>query len=252
MNRLIYPFAAAIMLAACDKGPNLPEQVHVSDISLSEEALSLAIGEKTNLYANVIPDNATDKTVRWTSDNASVTVSDTGEVTAVARGAATITATADGGITATCKVIVETGVTIAGVTWATRNGGKPGEFVAAPEDYGNYYTFDEARKVCPFGWSPGGFESLAASGSEWATLNGVNGRWFGSGDNRVFLPAAGQIISRGRDVSTLGVAGYYWDGSQSFLSPGTNLGYMTFRSGYVDSYRRYNGESWFTVRCVRK
>ena len=53
------------------------------------------------------PDNATDKTVTWTSDKPAVaTVDATGKVTAVAEGEATITAKA-GDKTATCKVTVK-------------------------------------------------------------------------------------------------------------------------------------------------
>lgn len=60
------------------------------------------------LTAAAEPDNATDKTVTWTSsDPAVATVDANGKVTAVAAGSATITATtADGGFTDTCEVTV--------------------------------------------------------------------------------------------------------------------------------------------------
>ena len=69
------------------------------------------------LVATVTPDNATDKTVTWsTSDAAVATVNESGVVTAVAAGTATITAKA-GEKTATCVVTVNAAtVPVTGVT----------------------------------------------------------------------------------------------------------------------------------------
>ena len=50
------------------------------------------------------------------------------------------------------------------------------------------------NNICPTGWripSKQELEKLVAASSVWTTLNGVNGRLFGSGDNTIFLPAAG-------------------------------------------------------------
>lgn len=66
------------------------------------------------------PDDATDQTVTWSSDNEAVaTVDADGKVTAVALGTANITATAnDGsGVTATCVVTVNKVVTINQSDW---------------------------------------------------------------------------------------------------------------------------------------
>jgi uncharacterized protein YjdB len=81
--------------------------VAVSSITLDKSSLELTEGETATLVATVKPDNATDKTVTWTSDKASVaTVDANGKVTAVAEGTATITAKA-GDKTATCSVTVK-------------------------------------------------------------------------------------------------------------------------------------------------
>ena len=79
----------------------------VSGITLDKTELVLIVGDAAaQLKATVAPDNATDKTVTWTSDKPAVaTVDATGKVTAVAEGEATITAKA-GDKTATCKVTV--------------------------------------------------------------------------------------------------------------------------------------------------
>jgi len=44
------------------------------------------------------------------------------------------------------------GVVINGVKWATRNVGSTGTFVTTTEDYGNYYTWEQAKTACPKGW----------------------------------------------------------------------------------------------------
>ena len=79
----------------------------VESVSLNKKELSLTEGESETLTATVKPDNATDKTVTWSSSDASVaTVDATGKVTAVKAGTATITAKA-GDKSATCTVTVK-------------------------------------------------------------------------------------------------------------------------------------------------
>ena len=83
--------------------------VPVNSITLNKTTLSLQTGEQVSLTATVAPNNATDKSVTWSSSYSSVaTVSNNGTVTAVAAGNAVITCLAnDGsGVTATCEVTV--------------------------------------------------------------------------------------------------------------------------------------------------
>ena len=81
--------------------------ISVESVTLDKETLELTEGESVTLKATVTPDNATNKTVTWTSSNASVaSVDASGKVTAVAAGSATITAKA-GDKTATCAVTVK-------------------------------------------------------------------------------------------------------------------------------------------------
>ena len=83
--------------------------VLVESVTLGKTELVLVVNEAdVTLTATVKPDDATDKTVTWTSSNPAVaTVDETGKVHAVAAGTATITATA-GDKTATCKITVTT------------------------------------------------------------------------------------------------------------------------------------------------
>lgn len=79
----------------------------VEGITLSADAITLTEGEDMTLTATVAPENATDKTVTWTSSDETVaTVDQNGKVTAVKAGEAVITAKA-GEKSATCKVTVE-------------------------------------------------------------------------------------------------------------------------------------------------
>ena len=83
-----------------------PSDIPVESVSLDKTELSLVEGDSETLTATVKPDNATDKTVTWSSSDGSVaTVDANGKVTAVKEGTATITAKA-GEKTATCTVTV--------------------------------------------------------------------------------------------------------------------------------------------------
>lgn len=83
------------------------QTVAVTGVSLNKTSLTLTEGSSETLSASVSPDNATDKTVTWTTNNSSVATVSNGKVTAVAEGSATITVTTnDGNKTATCTVTV--------------------------------------------------------------------------------------------------------------------------------------------------
>ena len=103
---------------ATDKAGNVTEKtvtvydgtyvVPVTGVSLDESSITLDVGGNQTLTATVTPEDATNKKVRWSSDNEAVaTVSEDGVVTAVAGGTAVITATThDGFFTASCTVTV--------------------------------------------------------------------------------------------------------------------------------------------------
>lgn len=81
-------------------------RIAVSSIELNKTELKLEEGATETLTATVKPDNATDKTVTWSSSDANIaTVDDAGKVTAIKAGTATITAQA-GEKTAKCTVTV--------------------------------------------------------------------------------------------------------------------------------------------------
>ncbi len=79
--------------------------IAVTNIILSQEEATFAEGETLVLTATVLPSNATDKTVTWSSSKESVATVTNGVVTAIAPGTAVITAKA-GDKEAICVVMV--------------------------------------------------------------------------------------------------------------------------------------------------
>lgn len=86
----------------------------VTEVELDQSELILGIGDTVLLKASVLPKNATDKSVSWSSSDPSVAaVTQNGAVTAVGAGEATITVTTtDGSHTAECLVKVRSDLTI--------------------------------------------------------------------------------------------------------------------------------------------
>lgn len=80
--------------------------IAIDSLTLNAKEKVLGKGETFKLTATITPENATNKTVSWTSSETTVaTVDDKGNVTAVAEGNTVITAKA-GMFTATCKILV--------------------------------------------------------------------------------------------------------------------------------------------------
>lgn len=81
------------------------EVVEVTAVTLNQTAVTIEAGKSVTLKAVVMPENATDKKVVWTSSNPSVASVKDGVITAVAAGQAVIKALA-GSKSALCEVTV--------------------------------------------------------------------------------------------------------------------------------------------------
>jgi hypothetical protein len=200
--------------------------VRVSGVSLNKNELSLNKGDTETLVATVLPSDASNKNVTWSSSNDSVaTVSSNGLVTAVGVGNATVTVTTDDGrFTAQCNTIITAPVIDgheyvdlglpSGTKWATMNVGASSE-----TDYGDYYMYgltakynqnqsnykgvenplatsaDTAAQVWGGSWhmptSARCQELIDNTTREWTTINGVRGGKFtaSNGNYVFFLPA---------------------------------------------------------------
>ncbi len=91
-------------LSACKNNP----QSLVEEVKLDITQAALVVGDEFTLTPSVIPENAPDQSVTFTSDNAEViTIGSDNKITALSLGEATVTATTtDGAKTAACKVYV--------------------------------------------------------------------------------------------------------------------------------------------------
>jgi len=118
-----------LALAACSSSnppPLKPLANPVTGVALNMTSTSLVVGGQVTLSATITPDNATNRSVTWSSSDAKVaSVSTTGVVTGVKVGTATITVqTVDGAKTATCaatvasNAVAATGVTLDHTTLA--------------------------------------------------------------------------------------------------------------------------------------
>ena len=114
--------------------------VAVSSITIDgEQTLTLKVNEAATLVATVLPDNATDKTIEWTSFDNDVVEVARGRLLAHKAGDAVITATAKDGqgakATVTVKVIVEAeSVEVSGEKHVAINGTVTLAATVAPEN----------------------------------------------------------------------------------------------------------------------
>jgi len=101
---------ASCTVCGLEKTRPVDKLIHVESVSLDQTGLTMEAGSTQTLSASLLPDNACDKTVYWSSDRIDVaTVSGTGRITAKNTGTATITATSVNGpyvSTASCTVEV--------------------------------------------------------------------------------------------------------------------------------------------------
>ena len=92
--------------------------VFVSSIELNRTSISLEKGKSFSLSATVCPENATNRTLIWSSSNENIATVNGGVIYARAKGSATISVSAsDGsGKTASCTVYVNENVWVSSVT----------------------------------------------------------------------------------------------------------------------------------------
>lgn len=128
-----------------DEGNNYPvfawekDVTLITSLSLSQSSLTIKEGDSATLTAVVLPEDATNKSLIWTSSNSNVAIVKDGVVTAVASGKAVIKVeTVDGsGVVATCEVTVT----------ASTSENPSGDVVATDiSKYDNVVFFEEEKQ----------------------------------------------------------------------------------------------------------
>ncbi|MBQ7990439.1 MAG: leucine-rich repeat protein [Oscillospiraceae bacterium] len=131
----------------CPMGMGRP--VSVTKVTLDKSSASVMVGDRLTLSATVLPTNATDKSIKWTSSNSSfAVVSANGIVTARAIGSAVITAesVSDPTVKASCTVTVtEKKVPKPTVIIKTAFGGRTVQLNCTDSNATIYYNFGSSN-----------------------------------------------------------------------------------------------------------
>ncbi len=98
----------------CSSNLSILDRIRPESIALTDWLREVEIGETVPVTANVLPENAYNKSINWTSSNSSVaTVNNEGIVTGVSLGTTTIRATTqDGGLVAQTTIEVKSQVVV--------------------------------------------------------------------------------------------------------------------------------------------
>lgn len=132
----------------------------VMGLTVTPETASIEVGNSIQLEASIMPLNAANKLLSWTSSNTKIaTVDIAGQVKGLTSGTVTITATTmDGSMLSASSVITVDHATInghqgvdlglpSGLLWATMNVG-----ATNVEDYGNFFSWGETESKGDYDW----------------------------------------------------------------------------------------------------
>lgn len=121
-NVVSFPFIVTENCTLYAKWTSKSEVIFVESITLDTTSLEIAQSETADIGASVLPANATDKTISWTSANSNIAVVTGGTVRGVSEGTTVITASVNGKngkISAVCTVTVKpAGIPVESVTFA--------------------------------------------------------------------------------------------------------------------------------------
>lgn len=103
----ILQLSLLLFVVSCEEESTAP----VEGIQLSESTMTMCKNEEKVLTATVLPKNASNKNVLWSSSDNTILTVNAGKLSAIKRGSVTVTATTEeSNFTATCQVKVITKV----------------------------------------------------------------------------------------------------------------------------------------------
>lgn len=210
--------------------------IAVTDVKLNKNILSLEVGKSEALIAIILPENATNKAVNWTSSDATIaTVSETGLVTALKPGATTITATSvvDNTKKETCAVTIATapkdrfsvgdyypaGFTkenaVGVVFWIASKEGTKGKIVSMDEATGKDWvqakSWAENKKDGGVTWT---FPTKDELQYLWCAYNGVAPlAWMDGANDNAPVKTDAQATFNSKLTTPL-VENYYWSSTE--------------------------------------
>lgn len=115
-----YPKLSTLLVALSKRStsPSSPSQtVPVTGVKLDATSIGMHSEQTAWLKATVLPENASNTAVTWSSANPSIAKVDAnGKVTGVSAGVTTVTVKADGGYTASCKIVVTQFIHVTGIS----------------------------------------------------------------------------------------------------------------------------------------
>lgn len=91
------------------KTDEVTEEIKVTGVSLDKNSAQIKLNEVLQLVASILPEDATNKDVSWTSSDENIAIVDSnGMIKAISSGKVTITVTTnDGGFTDKCEIVVD-------------------------------------------------------------------------------------------------------------------------------------------------
>ena len=172
---------------------------------------------------------------------------------AICLTATTTTFTSCGALAVLAEMSAEQGVVINGVRWSTRNVAAPGRLTTTPQEYGGYFTWEEARNICPTGWrlpTQAEWTSLHRAGATWTTRQGIEGVLFGTAPHQIFLPAAGNHQPHGGGFIGRDIWGRYWSSTAAAGVGHRHI--LSFDNGLngIATAGFENNTAGLSVRCV--
>lgn len=242
-----YRYSGHLVRPVTDKGV----RKSVTSVKLDQTSVSLKIGEAKTLNATVLPSDATQSEVIWSSTNTSVaTVDYTGKVTAVSSGSAQIKATTyDGGFVASCSVTVlvpVTGVTISDASLTLAVGGTYQlSATVTPSNASDKSVTWTSSNTSVATVSSSGLVTAKASGSATITVTTKDGAKTATCQVTVKIPVTGITLDRSTLSLTVGSSAYLnatvtpsnatnksvsWSSSNTSVATVSSSGYVTAKA----------------------